>query len=56
MRPSASPVPNVMNPGAPRTTVALPPVGLLLVAILVGGGIVLLVWARARRPAGGPQS
>jgi hypothetical protein len=55
-RPSASPVPNVVNPAAPRTTLAVPPVGLLLVAILVGGAIVLLVWTRARRPAGGPQS
>ena len=55
-RPGASAVPNAVNPTAPRTTVSPPPVGLLLVAVLVGGGIVLLVWTRSRRPAGGPPS
>ena len=51
-RPSPSPL---VSRTAPLTGVMLP-IGLVLVALLVGGAIVLLVWTRSRRPAGGPPS
>jgi hypothetical protein len=55
-RPSPTAEPPIVTRTVPLTTVRLPPIGLLLVALLVGGGIVLLVWTRSRRPTGGPQS
>jgi hypothetical protein len=54
--PRASAEPPIVSRTVPLTTGKLPPVGLLVVALLVGGGIVLLVWTRSRHPAGGPPS
>jgi len=54
-RPSAS-APPIATWTVPLRAVSLPPVGLLLIALVVFGSIVLLVWTRSRRPAGGPRS
>ncbi len=51
-RPSPSPL---VSRTEPLTGVEFP-IGLVLVALVVGGAIVLLVWTRSRRPVGGRPS
>jgi hypothetical protein len=54
--PGASPEPNVMSRTTTLPIVVLPAVGLMLIALVVFGSIVLLVRDRSRRPTGGPRS
>ena len=48
LRPRASTDPPVVSRTVPLDGVSLGPIGLWLLTILVGGGVVLLVWSRTR--------